>query len=152
MMGTAALPWQTSNSSYDAVNGSDALASASSTKEAIMDNEVGTTTSRRGDFQKNIPGGVALATGLRRKSLEKIHGRSRQNSLRRVKNSTDMLRERSLQRKRSNRDVTPEATAGGREGRQFTVANVGIGGMIYLRSVAVRSISRMVPIKVPLRD
>ena len=136
-MGTAAPPWQTSNNSYDAVNGSDALASARTTKEATMDAEVGTGASRRRDLQKDIPGGVVPATGLRKKSSERILGRSRQNSLRRVKNSTDMLRERSSQRKRSKRDVAPEATTGGREGRHFTVANVGNGGMIYLRSVAV---------------
>ena len=55
----------------------------------------------------------------------------RQNSLRRVKNSTDMLRQRST--KATARDVVPDGLSGGREGRQFTVANVGNNGMIYLR-------------------
>ena len=136
-MGTAAPSWQTSNGSYNAVNGSDALMSAGTTKHAIMDAGVSTGASRSGDLQKSSPEGFVPATGLRRNSSENILGRSRQNSLRRVKNSTDMLRERSSQRKRSKKDVASEATTGGREGRHFTVANVGNGGMIYLRSVGL---------------
>ena len=69
----------------------------------------------------------------RRNSSEKDKGRGRQNSLRRVKNSTDVLRKRSLQR--SQKDITPDGSSGGREGRQFTVANVGNNGIIYLRFV-----------------
>ncbi len=65
------------------------------------------------------------------KSSERISGRGRQNSLRHVKNSTEVLRQRS--RRRAAKDVVLEATSGAREGRQFTVANVGNNGMIYLR-------------------
>ena len=73
-----------------------------------------------------------------RTSSEKRGARPRQNSLRRVKNSTDMLRERSLQQPpRGQKEPAPDAGASSREGkaRQFTVANVGNNGMIYLRSV-----------------
>ncbi|MCJ1390375.1 Guanine nucleotide exchange factor lte1 [Xylographa bjoerkii] len=90
---------------------------------------------RRGTTPKTT---VALdrdEKGLRGKSSEKVDVQGRQNSLRRVKNSTDMLRERSLHRQRSKKDTTAEATSGGREGRQFTVGNVGNNGMIYLRPV-----------------
>ncbi|OJD23444.1 hypothetical protein ACJ73_05202 [Blastomyces percursus] len=62
--------------------------------------------------------------------------RQRTNSLRRVKNSSEVLRQRAL--KRSNTiDVTPEgignAVRGGREARHFTVGNVGHNGKLYLR-------------------
>ncbi|KLJ07538.1 hypothetical protein EMPG_16991 [Blastomyces silverae] len=64
------------------------------------------------------------------------NGRQRTNSLRRVKNSSEVLRQRAL--KRSNTiDVTPEgignAVLGGREARHFTVGNVGHNGKLYLR-------------------
>lgn len=55
----------------------------------------------------------------------------RQNSLRRVKNSTDVLRQRSTNA--TSKDIVSDGLSGGREGRQFTVANVGNNGMIYLR-------------------
>ena len=68
---------------------------------------------------------------VKKKSSERISGRGRQNSLRHVKNSTEVLRQRS--RRRAAKDLVLEATSGAREGRQFTVANVGNNGMIYLR-------------------
>ena len=75
---------------------------------------------------------------VERKTSEKKAIRARQNSLRRVNNSTDMLRERSLQKKAAagQKDEAADGNAAGREGkaRQFTVANVGNNGMIYLRS------------------
>lgn len=65
---------------------------------------------------------------------QKSIGRSRQNSLRRVKDSTDALRERSLQTQLPKKAVVAaEGVPGGREGRKFTVGNVGNNGMIYLR-------------------
>lgn len=54
-----------------------------------------------------------------------------QSSLKRAKNSTDLLRERCL--KRENLDGGVDASPSTREGRQFTVANVGNNGKIYLR-------------------
>lgn len=68
---------------------------------------------------------------LSRTPSNKAGVRGRQNSLRRVKNSTDVLRQRST--KATSRDIVPDGLSGGREGRQFTVANVGNNGMIYLR-------------------
>lgn len=64
-------------------------------------------------------------------SFEKATTRGRQNSLRHVKNSNEVLRQRSANR--GHKDVAPDGTSGGREGRQFTVANVGNNGRIYLR-------------------
>ena len=68
---------------------------------------------------------------VKKKSSEKIVGRGRQNSLRHVKNSTEVLRQRS--RRRAAKDVIVAGSSGAREGRQFTVGNVGNNGMIYLR-------------------
>lgn len=65
------------------------------------------------------------------KSSEHSRSRGRQSSLRHVKNSTEVLRQRSL--KRGNKGVGTDANAVTREGRQFTVANVGNNGKIYLR-------------------
>ena len=64
---------------------------------------------------------------------ERTQSRGRQQSLRHVKNSTEVLRHRSS--KRGNQGTEQDKTPGGREGRSFTVANVGNNGKIYLRSV-----------------
>lgn len=69
--------------------------------------------------------------GSQRKPSEKVRSRGRQNSLKRVKNSTDILRQRSL--KRDAKDAAADANTNTREGKQFTVANVGSNGKIYLR-------------------
>ncbi|KAL9028179.1 MAG: hypothetical protein Q9196_003416 [Gyalolechia fulgens] len=63
--------------------------------------------------------------------LQRQPSRGRQPSLRHVKNSTEVLRQRSTQR--ANQGVGLDHPTGGREGRQFTVANVGNNGKIYLR-------------------
>ena len=57
----------------------------------------------------------------------------RQNSLRHVKDSTEMLRQRPT--KRVFKDGISDANAAMREGTNFTVANVGNNGKIYLRCV-----------------
>ena len=72
-------------------------------------------------------GGTKGGKGPRKRSSERSFGKGRQNSLRRVPGSTDRLRDRS------NRNITSGGIQGGREGRQFTVANVGNNGKIYLR-------------------
>ncbi|MCJ1417514.1 Guanine nucleotide exchange factor lte1 [Xylographa parallela] len=89
----------------------------------------------RGTTPKNAVAGDRAEKGSRWKSSEKVDHQGRQNSLRRVKDSTDVLRERSLQGQRSKKDTTADGISGGREGRQFTVGNVGNNGMIYLRPV-----------------
>ena len=66
-----------------------------------------------------------------RKSSENTRIRGRQNSLKRTKDSTDVLRQRSLKRDGKGSVVDSNPTT--REGRQFTVANVGNNGKIYLR-------------------
>ena len=76
-----------------------------------------------------------LEEGLKpqRRSPPRARSRGRQNSLKHVKNSNEVLRQRSL--KRINKDAV-DANAGTREGRSFAVANVGNNGKIYLRYVA----------------
>ena len=71
----------------------------------------------------------------RRRSSERAKGKLRQNSLRRVKNSTDVLRKQSLQKAATLGGIEPDGISAGSKGRQFTVANVGNNGMIYLRFV-----------------
>ncbi|KAL8758826.1 MAG: hypothetical protein Q9184_003809 [Pyrenodesmia sp. 2 TL-2023] len=67
-------------------------------------------------------------------NLERKQSRGRQPSLRHVKNSTEVLRQRSA--KRANQGVGVDSAPGGKEGRHFTVANVGNNGKIYLRPTA----------------
>lgn len=57
--------------------------------------------------------------------------KTRNNSLRRVKNSKEVLRERTSR----SREVVrgSDVLASLKEGRNFTVGNVGTGGIIYLR-------------------
>lgn len=57
--------------------------------------------------------------------------RARTNSLRHVKNSTEMLKQKSLRRKQDDSILDSSATLKG--GRHFTVGNVGNNGRIYLR-------------------
>ena len=72
---------------------------------------------------------------IKRKLSEKSISREYHTSLRRVDDSTDVLRERSLQESQVKKAAVLDSISGGREGRQFTVANVGNNGMIYLRLV-----------------
>ena len=61
----------------------------------------------------------------------KRKGHNRNNSLRRVKNSTEVLRQRSL-RSRDAKAGSDERSVV-KEPRNFTVSHVGSGGLIYLR-------------------
>ena len=72
---------------------------------------------------------------VKRKSSDKPIGKEHQNLLRRVEDSTDALRERSLQQPQVKKTAVLDGSSVVREGRQFTVANVGNNGMIYLRFV-----------------
>lgn len=67
--------------------------------------------------------------------LEQLRGR--QNSLRHVKDSTEMLRGRPT--RGAGKDGVSDANAGMREGQHFTVANVGNNGKIYLRCLPTTS-------------
>lgn len=61
--------------------------------------------------------------------------RLRTNSLRRAHNSNEVLRQGQLESPGSSSDGVG-TWSDGREGRYFTVANVGNNGKIYLRYVA----------------
>lgn len=70
-------------------------------------------------------------TKPRRKDSTRRDGSSkRSNSLKRVKNSTEILRQRSQKASSEPKNELPQSA---REGRSFTVSNVGTGGMLYLR-------------------
>lgn len=80
-------------------------------------------TARKEDENENIQEG----------SLPKSLERSKKNSLRRIKNSTDVLRQRST---RAQLGAEPyHQMSNSKEGCHFTVGNVGTGGKLYLRYV-----------------
>ncbi|KAL9602217.1 MAG: hypothetical protein Q9219_001941 [cf. Caloplaca sp. 3 TL-2023] len=83
---------------------------------------------------KSTKRGIADQKQTHGGNSERAQSRGRQPSLRNVKNSTEVLRQRST--KRANQGVPSDPTTGGREGRHFTVANVGNNGKIYLRPTA----------------
>lgn len=83
------------------------------------------------EFSKTPKRGLSNEKQTHGASLERKPSRGRQPSLRHVKNSTEVLRQRST--KRANQGIGLDNQTGGREGRQFTVANVGNNGKIYLR-------------------
>ena len=74
-----------------------------------------------------------------RRRSEKVTGlRARKNSLRRAKNSTDMLRERSTQGRNGKENaIDGSSAARDAKGTKFTVSNVGNNGKIYLRFVPI---------------
>ena len=78
-------------------------------------------------------GHVERERGGTGKAPVKLELRGRQNSLRHVKDSTEMLRQRPT--RQAGKDGILEVNAGMREGQHFTVANVGNNGKIYLRCV-----------------
>lgn len=88
-------------------------------KQVVTDRRVRTRLSQ--DETHGVAGAAA--------SQESI-GRTRNNSLRHVKNSKELLRQRSLKR---NVVHGIDAHATSKEGRNFTVGNVRTGGLIYLR-------------------
>ncbi|KAI4290638.1 MAG: hypothetical protein L6R35_000072 [Caloplaca aegaea] len=89
----------------------------------LLQNGAGHSTAVKPD----LAGGKQTDEG----TLERKQSRGRQPSLRHVKNSTEVLRQRSA--KRENQSVALDSISAGREGRNFTVANVGNNGKIYLR-------------------
>lgn len=75
------------------------------------------------------------------KAQSKTLGKARKNSLRRVKNSTEVLRQRST---KGQHEVQPsEDSSSGRTGRHFTVGNVGTGGKLYLRCASSTTVSNV---------
>ena len=79
--------------------------------------------------------GVTLSQAPRRKatgtrSPELIKKRQIQEGLRK-ENNVNRTAKREVEDVKN--DITPDGSSAGREGRQFTVANVGNNGRIYLR-------------------
>ena len=79
------------------------------------------------------------ASGPKTSRLQKVDksGSIRKSSLRRAKDSTDALRQRSQHTQNSTSQTGADGSSSTREGRQFTVGNVGNNGMIYLRYVTL---------------
>ena len=77
------------------------------------------------------------ANALKTPRLQKVDksGSIRKNSLRRAKDSTDALRQRSQHTQNSTGQMGVDGSSSTREGRQFTVGKVGNNGLIYLRYV-----------------
>lgn len=70
---------------------------------------------------------------LHGKPPQKLLEKTRKNSLRRVKDSTEVLRQKSTSTRHvANASDGTSATAS-KGGRHFTVGNVGTGGKLYLR-------------------
>ncbi|EEH08620.1 conserved hypothetical protein [Histoplasma capsulatum G186AR] len=93
-----------------------------------------------------------LQDGQARNNTSPAKAKQRTNSLRRAKNSSEVLRQRAL--KRSNTiDVPPEGIGisglGGREARHFTVGNVGHNGKMYLRPTNQTRLQPLPVIKAP---
>ncbi|ERF75226.1 hypothetical protein EPUS_00018 [Endocarpon pusillum Z07020] len=75
---------------------------------------------------------------LHGKPPRKIFEKTRKNSLRRVKDSTEVLRQKSTSARHvANTSDGTSATAS-KGGRHFTVGNVGTGGKLYLRPTATQ--------------
>ncbi|KAL9582446.1 MAG: hypothetical protein Q9203_005493 [Teloschistes exilis] len=89
--------------------------------------------SRGFDHTKSLKGKNTQAYQPQPVQVERSRSRGRQPSLRHVKNSTEVLRQKSS--KRVNQEASLDNGTGGREARHFAVANVGNNGRIYLRPV-----------------
>lgn len=74
---------------------------------------------------------------VRNNSAPNTLDKKRSNSLRRVKNSTEILRQRSTKAARKQRQQDPSSDTRG--GRNFTVGNVGTGGILYLTPSAFQA-------------
>jgi hypothetical protein len=91
------------------------------------------TTSQNGSSPRKstkTPDTEVSRRHIRNQSAPNPTGKKRSNSLRRVKNSTEVLRLRS--KKASKKGKVPDEGQDTREGRNFTVGNVGTGGVLYL--------------------
>ena len=110
--------------------------------EAGLEQQTCATESVQAGISQSAINKAQGGSDLRNRHSEEPIGRSRQNSLRHVKDSTDALRERSLQTQRSRKAVAADGITGGREGRKFTVGNVGNNGIIYLRFVSCHMLAQ----------
>ena len=69
---------------------------------------------------------------VRNNSAPSVSGKKAQTSLRRVKDSTEVLRQRSTKLSSKKTKASLETVPGNVHGRNFTVGNVGTGGILYL--------------------
>jgi hypothetical protein len=88
------------------------------------------------DTEGTQAGGVTLWPAPRSKAME----RKSPDLVRKKQLQEDVNKENSVNRRAKREaedgkanDITPDGGSAGREGRQFTVANVGNNGRIYLR-------------------
>jgi hypothetical protein len=104
-----------SKSSHDPLNSPAKPSLSTSAPEQQKHRQIHTTRNEQSQ-EKPLPKGLENA---------------RKNSLRRVKNSNEVLRQRStrVQQETKSSGLTSTST----EGRHFTVGNVGTGGKLYLR-------------------
>lgn len=85
----------------------------------------------------NTPDTDATRRHMRNNSAPNTWDKKRSNSLRRVKNSTEILRQRST--KSARRQKQQDLPSDTRGGRNFTVGNVGTGGILYLTPSAYQT-------------
>lgn len=85
----------------------------------------------------NTPDTEGTRRHMRNNSAPNTSDKKRSNSLRRVKNSTEILRQRSTKSARRQKQQEPPTDTRG--GRNFTVGNVGTGGILYLRPSAFQT-------------
>jgi hypothetical protein len=88
--------------------------------------------------KRNKASDTASRGHARNRSVPIAVDKKQSNSLRRAKNSTEVLRQRST---RSTKKPTKlETIPDNREGRNFTVGNVGTGGVLYLKPSALQNV------------
>ncbi|KAK5064911.1 hypothetical protein LTR84_000745 [Exophiala bonariae] len=85
----------------------------------------------------NTPETEGTRRHMRNNSAPNTSDKKRSNSLRRVKNSTEILRQRST--KSARRQKQQDLASDTRGGRNFTVGNVGTGGILYLTPSAFQT-------------
>ena len=103
-----------------------------------MASSSGTTNSQSGGIERKesiVSDSFLVKPDANWRRLENPAGQVDQNFSRRVNDSVGVLQERPLQQQRSKKGAALGGPVAGREdrARQFTVANVGNNGMIYLR-------------------
>ena len=124
-------------------------ASIISIDPAIVSHITGTTqATSMGAHSHNYPSSAKQAKAsetmttrahTRNKSVPISTDKKIPNSLSRAKNSTEVLRQRST--KSSNKAKQLETIPDTREGRNFTISNVGTGGVLYLKPSAHQNAS-----------
>ncbi|KAL1873759.1 hypothetical protein Plec18167_006277 [Paecilomyces lecythidis] len=103
---------------------------------AMLGRSSTTTGGNASDGQSGLRRAHTVAQGPNTSKLNLgRRGKERAQSLLRVKNSAEMLWQRSTKRSNNIPESVPEIAPSGREGKHFTVGNVGNNGRLYLRPV-----------------